>query len=89
MSKPSSGVFSLVILVGSLTGIYLGTAVLMDRDLLRAMVVPAALLVLYVAIVFLGNLIAQRFDGKYEVYEGYKALWLALQSRRIRRSKEV
>ena len=74
MSKPSSGVFSLVILMCSLTGIYLGSAVLTDRDFLRALAAPAALLVTYIAILLLGHKIAQRFDGKYEVYEAYRPL---------------
>ena len=89
MSKLSSGVLSLFTLVGGLTGMYLGAVCLMDRDFLKALAVPAAALVFFVASLLLLQKILRHLDGKLDIFEEYKAVWDAVQSRRIRRSKEA
>ncbi len=80
MSNRSNAVMSLVGVTLSVSAIYISTAVLLDGDFVTALWAPAAVLILYVALVRLMHKKSQKAQDNYRVYEDYRELWSDIRS---------
>ena len=88
MSNRSNAVMSLVTVTLVVSGIYICTALLLDGDFVTALWVPAAVLILYVALVMLMHKISQKAQDNYRVYEDYRELWSDLRTYGARHFKK-
>ena len=83
MSKRRQFLHSCAAGLPGLIGIYLGTALLLDKDFVAALAAPA----IAVAIMIVGVVAIGRWYPNYFMYRGAIEFWFDLQVRRDRRSR--